>query len=180
MKHTEQRLRGETKFHGTIIDVVHDTVLLENGREALREVARHRGAVGIFAMDGENVVLVRQFRYPFQKVVTELPAGKLEPGEEPFEAAKRELAEECGLTADRFVDLQPFYPTVGYCSEVIYTWLATGLHPVPMHLDEGEFLTPEKVPFAEALAMVLDGRIRDGKTVAGLLKVQALRAAGKL
>ena len=91
-----------------------------------------------------------------------------------------ELAEECGLTTDRFVDLHPFYPTVGYCSEVIYTWLATGLHPVPMHLDEGEFLTPEKIPFAEALAMVLDGRIRDGKTVAGLLKVQALRAAGKL
>ena len=123
---------------------------------------------------------VRQYRYALGQELWELPAGKLEPGEEPFEAAKRELAEECGLTADRFVDLQPFYPTVGYCSEVIYTWLATGLHPVPMHLDEGEFLTPEKVPFAEALAMVLDGRIRDGKTVAGLLKVQALRAAGKL
>ena len=123
---------------------------------------------------------MRQYRYALGQELWELPAGKLEPGEEPFEAAKRELAEECGLTADRFVDLQPFYPTVGYCSEVIYTWLATGLHPVPMHLDEGEFLTPEKVPFAEALAMVLDGRIRDGKTVAGLLKVQALRAAGKL
>ena len=165
MGHFEQMLSSETQFTGHIFTVTLDQVRLEDGTTAPREVVHHHGGASVLALGQE---------------LWELPAGKLEPGEEPFEAAKRELAEECGLTADRFVDLQPFYPTVGYCSEVIYTWLATGLHPVPMHLDEGEFLTPEKVPFAEALAMVLDGRIRDGKTVAGLLKVQALRAAGKL
>ena len=179
--HFEKKLTSEVLFEGRVITLTKDTALLENGKTATREVVHHHGGACIvpYFEDG-TICMVRQFRYAMQQELWELPAGKLEPGEEPFEAAKRELAEECGLTADRFVDLQPFYPTVGYCSEVIYTWLATGLHPVPMHLDEGEFLTPEKVPFAEALAMVLDGRIRDGKTVAGLLKVQALRAAGKL
>ena len=178
---TEKLLQSHPIYNGRIIRVRRDEVLLPDGGHGLREVVDHPGGVGILALDDKGqVALVRQYRYALGQELWELPAGRLEPGEEPFEAAKRELAEECGLTADRFVDLQPFYPTVGYCSEVIYTWLATGLHPVPMHLDEGEFLTPEKVPFAEALAMVLDGRIRDGKTVAGLLKVQALRAAGKL
>lgn len=181
MSHSETQLESRTVFEGRVITVTFDKVRLENGAEGTREVVHHHGGACIAALtDRDEIYLVRQYRYALGQELWELPAGKLEPGEEPFEAAKRELAEECGLTADRFVDLQPFYPTVGYCSEVIYTWLATGLHPVPMHLDEGEFLTPEKVPFAEALAMVLDGRIRDGKTVAGLLKVQALRAAGKL
>ena len=110
----------------------------------------------------------------------ELPAGKLEEGEDPFEAAKRELEEECGLNADQYIDLHPFYPTVGYCSEVIYTWLARGLHPVPMHLDEDEFLTPTKMPLEEVCRMVLNGEIRDGKTVAAVLKIKALKEAGRL
>ena len=93
MSHFEQRLRGEQKFHGKIIDVIHDTVLLENGREALREVARHPGAVGILVMDGTDVVLVRQFRYPIGKELLEIPAGKLEKGEDPYPAALRELRE---------------------------------------------------------------------------------------
>ena len=135
----------------------------------------------MLALTGQDeVYLVRQYRYALGQELWELPAGKLEPGEEPFEAAKRELAEECGLTADRFVDLQPFYPTVGYCSEVIYTWLARGLHPVPMHLDEDEFLTPTKMPLEEVCRMVLNGEIRDGKTVAAVLKIKALKEAGRL
>ena len=101
MSHFEQRLRGETKFQGKIIDVIHDTVLLENGREALREVARHRGAVGIFVMDGDRVVLVRQFRYPIGRELLEIPAGKLERGEEPYPAAMRELREETGGRTSR-------------------------------------------------------------------------------
>ena len=181
MKHSETTLSSEVIFEGKIIRVTLDQALLENGKTAPREVVRHNGGAGVLALtDEDEVYLVRQFRYPFAEELWELPAGKLEAGEDPLEAAKRELTEECGLTADEYIDLQPLYPTVGYCSEVIYTWLARGLHPAPMHLDEDEFLTPEKVPFTEALAMVLDGRIRDSKTVAGILKVQALRAAGKL
>ena len=137
----------------------------------------------IYSLYGEKqdrVVLVRQYRYALGQELWELPAGKLEKGEDPFEAAKRELAEECGLVAQHYTDLGEFYPTVGYCSEIIYTYLATGLHPVPMHLDEDEFLTPESLPLDEAVAMCLDGRIVDGKTIAALLKIQALRAKGEL
>ena len=100
MSHFEQRLGGESKFHGKIIDVIHDTVLLENGKQALREVARHPGAVGILVLEGDQLVLVRQFRYPIGKELLEIPAGKLEKGEDPYPAALRELREETGIVAD--------------------------------------------------------------------------------
>ena len=181
MAHYEKQLSSDTKFTGRVIHVTLDQVELENGKTGTREVVHHHGGACIAALtDQDEIYLVRQFRYAFGRELWELPAGKLEYGEDPFEAARRELAEECGLEADHFVNLHPFYPTVGYCTEVIYTWLATGLHPVPMHLDEDEFLTPTKMPFAQAYQMVLDGEIQDGKTVAGILKIAALRAAGKL
>ena len=100
---------------------------------------------------------------------------KLEAGEDPFEAAKRELGEECGLTADHFTDLGVVYPTVGYDSERIYIWAATGLHPAAQHLDEDEFLDVVKMPLEKALALVLDGTIRDSKTQVGLMKYALLR-----
>ncbi len=180
-QHFETALSSETRFTGRVFTVTQDQVQLENGRPGVREVVHHHGGACVAALTEEDqIYLVRQFRYAFGQELWELPAGKLEAGEDPFDAARRELAEECGLTAEHFVDLQPFYPTVGYCTEVIYTWLATGLHPTPMHLDEDEFLTPVKLPFAQALQMVLDGTIRDGKTVAALLKISALRAQGRL
>lgn len=104
-------------------------------------------------------------------------AGK---GEDPFEAAKRELEEECGLTADKYTSLGEFYPTVGYDTEIIYTWVATGLHETRMHLDADEFLTPDRVPLAQAYEMVMRGEIKDGKTIAGILKLKALLNEGKL
>ena len=181
MGHFEQTLSSETRFTGHIFTVTLDQVRLEDGTTAPREVVHHHGGASVLALtEQDEVYLVRQYRYALGQELWELPAGKLEAGEEPFEAAKRELAEECGLTADRFVDLHPFYPTVGYCSEVIYTWLATGLHPVPMHLDEDEFLTPTKMPLEEVCRMVLEGEIRDGKTVAAVLKIKALKEAGRL
>ena len=122
-----------------------------------------------------NVYLVRQFRYAIGEEIWELPAGKLEAGEDPFEAAKRELGEECGLTADHFEDLGVVYPTVGYDSERIYIWAATGLHPAAQHLDEDEFLDVVKMPLEKALALVLDGTIRDSKTQVGLMKYALLR-----
>ena len=179
--HFEKTLTSEVLFEGRVVTLTKDTALLENGKTATREVVHHHGGACIvpYFEDG-TICMVRQFRYAMQQELWELPAGKLEKGEEPFEAAKRELAEECGLVAQHYTDLGEFYPTVGYCSEVIYTWLARGLAPCPMHLDEDEFLTPEKVPFDQAVAMVLDGRIKDGKTVAAILKIDALRRQGKL
>ena len=181
MAHFEKTLNSDTRFEGRVFTVTVDKVELENGRTSTREVVHHNGGACIAALtENDEVYLVRQFRYAFGQELWELPAGKLEKGEDPFEAAKRELGEECGLTAEHFVDLGPVYPTVGYCTEIIYCWAATGLAPCGMHLDEDEFLTPEKVPFDRAVEMVLSGEIRDGKTVAALLKIKALRDAGRM
>ena len=181
MEHTEKTLSVQEIFSGHVVRLTLDKVELENGRSAMREVVHHRGGACIAALtEKDELYLVRQYRYALGQELWELPAGKLEEGEDPFKAAKRELEEECGLKADQYIDLHPFYPTVGYCSEVIYTWLARGLHPVPMHLDEDEFLTPTKMPLEEVCRMVLEGEIRDGKTVAAVLKIKALKEAGRL
>ena len=181
MEHTEKTLSVQEIFSGHVVRLTLDKVELENGRSAMREVVHHRGGACIAALtEKDELYLVRQYRYALGQELWELPAGKLEEGEDPFEAAKRELEEECGLKADQYIDLHPFYPTVGYCSEVIYTWLARGLHPVPMHLDEDEFLTPTRMPLEEVCRMVLEGEIRDGKTVAAVLKIKALKEAGRL
>ena len=160
--HFEKTLSSETLFEGRVITLTKDTALLENGKTATREVVHHHGGACM------------------QQQLWELPAGKLEKGEDPFAAAKRELEEECGLTADNYISLGEFYPTVGYDTEVIYTWVATGLHETKMHLDADEFLTPDRVPLEKAYQMVMSGEIKDGKTIAGILKLKALLAEGKL
>lgn len=176
MPHTETTLSSEEIFNGRVIRVTYDKVLLENGNTSTREVVHHHGGACILPVDeNENITLVRQYRYALGEEMWELPAGKLEKGEDPFEAAKRELAEECGLTADHFVDLGVVYPTVGYDNEKIYLWAATGLHNVSQHLDEDEFLDVVKMPLDEALRLVLDGTIKDSKTQIGILKYAMLR-----
>ena len=153
--HYEKTLTSEVLFEGRVITLTKDTALLENGKTATREVVHHHGGACIlpYFEDG-TICMVRQFRYAMQQELWELPAGKLEKGEDPFEAAKRELGEECGLTADNYISLGQFYPTVGYDTEVIYTWVATGLHKTQMHLDADEFLTPDRVPLDKAYEMV--------------------------
>ena len=161
--HYEKTLTSEVLFEGRVITLTKDTALLENGKTAEREVVHHHGGACIlpYFEDG-TICMVRQFRY------------------DPFEAAKRELGEECGLTADNYISLGQFFPTVGYDTEVIYTWVATGLHKTQMHLDADEFLTPDRVPLDKAYEMVMSGEIRDGKTIAGILKLKALIAEGRL
>ena len=117
------------------------------------------------------------FRYALGEEVLELPAGKREKGEEPAVCGLRELEEECGCKAGKFELLSVMYPTVGYCSEVIHIYLAQELTAVPQHLDEGEFLSVEKIPFAKALDMVLRDEIPDGKTQLAILKIHAMRTA---
>lgn len=176
MPHTETTLSSEEIFNGRVIRVTYDKVLLENGNTSTREVVHHHGGACILPVDeNQNITLVRQYRYALGEEMWELPAGKLEKDENPFEAAKRELAEECGLTADHFTDLGVVYPTVGYDSEKIYLWAATGLHNVSQHLDEDEFLDVVKMPLDEALRLVLDGTIKDSKTQIGILKYAMLR-----
>ena len=176
MPHTETTLSSEEIFNGRVIRVTYDKVLLENGNTSTREVVHHHGGACILPVDeNQNITLVRQYRYALGEEMWELPAGKLEKDENPFEAAKRELAEECGLTADHFVDLGVVYPTVGYDSEKIYLWAATGLHNVSQHLDDDEVLDVVKMPLDEALRLVLDGTIKDSKTQIGILKYAMLR-----
>ena len=172
--HYEKTLTSEVLFEGRVITLTKDTALLENGKTAEREVVHHHGGACIlpYFEDG-TICMVRQFRYAMQQELWELPAGKLEK-------AKRELGEECGLTADNYISLGQFFPTVGYDTEVIYTWVATGLHKTQMHLDADEFLTPDRVPLDKAYEMVMSGEIRDGKTIAGILKLKALIAEGRL
>lgn len=178
MAHSEKQLTSQELFNGHVIRVTLDTVQVEDGTTALREIVHHHGGACVLAVtDEQEIYLVRQFRYAFGEEVWELPAGKLEAGEDPFEAARRELAEECGVTADEYLDLGVLYPTVGYDSEKIYLYAARGLHQVPQHLDEGEFLDVVKMPLARALEMVLSGEIKDAKTVCGLLKYEKLARA---
>ena len=173
MAHTETMLESKEIFNGRVIRVTVDKVQLEDGTTSL--VIDFK-VLPIEKVDADgNVTMVRQFRYAFGEEIWELPAGKLEAGEDPFEAAKRELSEECGLTADNFIDLGVVYATVGYDSEKIYLWAATGLHEVKQHLDAGEFLDVVKMPFDKALGLVMDGTIKDSKTQVALLKYAQLR-----
>ena len=176
MAHTETMLESREIFNGRVIRVTVDKVQLEDGTTSTREIVHHHGGACILPVDADgSVTMVRQFRYAFGEEIWELPAGKLEADEDPFESAKRELSEECGLTADNFIDLGVVYATVGYDSEKIYLWAATGLHKGGQHLDAGEFLDVVRMPFEEALQKVLHGEIKDSKTQIGLMKYALLR-----
>jgi ADP-ribose pyrophosphatase len=168
----EEFLEGELVFAGRLLKVHRDRVRLPDGSEALREYIRHPGAVAIVALfeDG-RVVLERQFRYPLAREFIEIPAGKLEPGENHLETAKRELLEETGYVAKDWRRLGLIHNAIGYSDEGIEIWVARGLELREPQLAEGEFLEVFTVPLAEAQAMARDGRITDVKTIAGLLWV---------
>ena len=178
--HFEKMLTSEVLFEGRVVTLTKDTALLENGKTATREVVHHHGGACIvpYFEDG-TICMVRQFRYAMQQELWELPAGKLEKGEDPFLAAQRELEEECGVTAERFINLGVLYPTVGYDSEKIYIWAAKGLKPTSQHLDDGEFLDVAALPFDDVLQMVMTDEIRDSKTVTAMLKYAWLRQRGE-
>ena len=172
---TERKLSREDKFAGRIVTVHVDTVELPNGGTATREVVDHPGGVCVLALDGEGrALLVRQFRYPYERELRELPAGKLEYGEDPREAAVRELREETGAVAGKFQSLGELYPSPGYCGEIIRMYLAQDLRFGETDLDEDEFLTLERIPFSQLVQEVMDGKIKDAKTIAAALKAKTL------
>ena len=172
MNLNEQPLSADYKYRGRIINLRVDTALLPNGSSATREVVEHPGGGCVAALTEDGYLLfVRQFRYPYQKVLLELPAGKLDPGEDPLEAGKRELREETGAEAARYESLGELYPSPGYCGEIIHLYAATGLTFGQMSPDEDEFLEVEKIPLEEAARMVLDNEIADAKTQAAVRKV---------
>jgi len=175
MAYEEKKISGETLFQGVIVTLRRDKVELVNGREAMREVVEHPGGVGIVAVDGDrNVYMVRQYRYPIERELWEIPAGKLEYGEDPLACAVRELSEETGLTAGRMIPLGAIYPSPGYCKETLYVYLALDLDRGQAHLDPDEFLDVAKVPMDELVRQIMADELRDGKTVMGILKAKLL------
>ena len=175
MELNEKTLSSEKIFDGKIIHVRRDTVLLPDGQQSFREVVDHPGGVCILALDEQNrALLVRQFRYPYMQLLRELPAGKLEYGEDPREAAIRELREETGAAAGRFESLGELYPSPGYCGEIIRMYLARDLQFGESQLDEDEFLDLERIPFDTLVQEVLSGELRDAKTIAAVLKAKIL------
>ena len=176
MELTEKTIDSREIFKGRIIRVRLDTVRLPNGKEGIREVVEHPGGVAILAIDSEDhVLLVRQYRYPFERVMTEVPAGKREPGEPPFITAQRELQEEVGATADTWTELGTLIPSPGCYGETLYLYMAQDLHFGATHPDEDEFLEPLRVPLDEAVRQCMDGTLTDAKTVAAILKGKILR-----
>lgn len=171
MKLTETKIDSQTIYEGKIINVYKDTVLLENGKKTTRELVTHQGGVCVVAVTDDNhVYMVEQFRYPFNKVILEVPAGKIDPNEDPLTCGKRELKEEVGVIAKNYENLGDFYPTVGFTNEIIYTYLATDLEISKQQLDEDEFINIKKLPLKQVYDMVMSGEIKDGKTQTAILK----------
>ena len=169
MNLTETKKSGKTVYSGKILTLTVDEVTLPDGNVAEREIVRHTGGAAVLAVKDDCVLLVRQFRYAYQKEIYEIPAGKLNAGEDPAKAALRELEEETGYTAE-LVPALKIYPTPGYTDEVIHIYFAENLRFVGQRLDEGEFLNIEFIPLAEVVSKIDSGEICDGKTVAAVYK----------
>lgn len=177
----EEKLGSETIFTGKVFTVTLDSVRLENGKTARREVVHHQGGCGVLALNKQGeVAMVRQFRYAAGREMLEIPAGKVEPGEPPEETARRELREEAGQLAETLVPFGRILPTCAYCTEIIHLYLATGLSPCAQQLDEDEFLAVFWMPLEEVAQRILAGEIDDAKTVSAILRAQALLASGAL
>ncbi len=173
---SEKQLSREEIFTGHIVHLIKDTVELPNGKTSTREVILHNGAVCVVPITDENeIIMERQFRYPFNEVIWEIPAGKLDSAEEdPLTAAKRELLEETGYTAKELKFIGEYYPSPAILGEKIYMYVATGLTLGERDLDEDEFLDVVKIPFDEVVEMIKRNEIPDGKTQAAVLKAMVL------
>ena len=169
---SETALSSKEIFNGRILHIYDDTVRLPNGETAGREVIRHVGAVCVSPVtDDGNVIVEKQFRYPIDEVICEIPAGKLESkNEDRLEAAKRELLEETGISADNWRELGVFYPAPAYSDEKITMYVATSLHYGERSLDDDEFLDVESRPLSELVDEVMSGKITDAKTQIAVLK----------
>ena len=178
----EKKLDSKEYFNGRVVSLRVDDVLLPDGTTSFREVVhnQHGGAAVLPLLENGDVLLVRQCRYPYEAVLTEIPAGKLDQGETPLDCAKRELKEETGGVAENYRFLGEIYPTPAYLDEVLRIFAATGITLRERHLDPGEFAETIRMPLAELVDRVLKGEIRDAKTHIAALKVWILQEKGEI
>lgn len=174
MTFEEKTLKSERIYEGAIINLRRDKVTVQGGI-SYREIVEHNGGAVIAALtDDKKLVMVRQYRKPAGKVMLEVPAGKIDPGEEPLAAAARELKEETGYTAADTRFLTVFYPSVGYSEEVLHLYLCTGLTPGETCFDENEAIDIEEIEVEKLFKMAMDGELEDAKTIIAVLMVKAL------
>lgn len=165
----EPTIKSEPIYAGSIIQVQVDTVRLPNGKTATRELVKHPGAVAVIPLTSDNrLVVVEQYRKPLEKLTIELPAGKLEAGEDLLDCAKRELAEETGYTAKTWSHLVSFYTSPGFADEQIHLYVAEDLLAGESHPDDDEFVNTQEITLDDAYAFIQSGNICDAKTVAAI------------
>ena len=176
MNLTEKTLKQDYKYKGKILKFRVDEVELPNGNTSQREIVEHPGGVTIAALTENNeLMFVRQYRHPYEQILLELPAGKLDPGEnDPLEAAKRELQEETGVIGKEYVSLGTFYPSAGFCDEVLHLYFCRVASVGETNPDDDEFIEPILIPIDQAVEMVLNNEIPDGKTQVTVLKAAML------
>lgn len=171
MKFEEKTLDTQLVYDGKILKIYKDNVEVSDGHKSFREVVKHSGGVVVVALkDAETILLVKQFRYPIQETILELPAGKLEQCEDPFEAAKRELEEETGYCANNWSSLGFIYTSPGYSNEKLYLYLAQDLNFTQCHPDEGEIIESFEYKIKDVLKMISNNEINDSKTLCGINK----------
>ncbi len=178
-KFEEVTIQSKHIFQGNIISLQVDDVRLPNGETATREIVKHPGAVAVLAIHEGKMVVVEQYRKPLEKSQVEIPAGKLDPGENPLEAAHRELQEETGFTCSSIKLISSFYTSPGFADELIHLYYADALTSGPNRPDDDEFLECESLTLAEARQMMVEGRISDAKTIMAIYAWQLHQLTGQ-
>lgn len=180
MTFEEKTLKSERIYEGHIINLRCDEVTVQNGT-SMREIVEHNGGAVLAAVTDEGkLVMVRQYRKAAKRVMLEVPAGKIDPGESAETTAKRELKEETGYTAGKIKFLMQFYPSVGYSEEILYLYLCTDLTPGETNFDENEAIDIEEYEINRLHKMVMDGDVQDAKTIIAIMTVKNLLEEGKL
>ncbi len=170
MNLTEKVISSQMLHKGKIVNLRVDSVELPNGKTAAREVVEHKGAVAVVPITSEGeVLMVRQYRHPVEEILLEIPAGKLDANEPPDECVKRELLEETGMVAGSLEKLFSFYSSPGFSNEILHIYVAKDLVYQGQRLDEDEFVELEKIPLNKAKEMIIQGKIKDAKTIIGIL-----------